>query len=86
MIDKAKLKDFISDLSKCIMSSSQSLEVTVVRVVSLSLFVCFTWFGWQNLCLKSCSWDHLSGSFWLQNGFLLNAVIKYFTLNWQRSR
>lgn len=43
MIDKANLKDFISDLSKCITSSSQSLEVTVMRVVSLSLFVYLVW-------------------------------------------
>lgn len=51
MSDKTNLKDFISDLSKCSMINSQNLEVTVMRVVSLSSFVCFTWFGWQNLSL-----------------------------------
>lgn len=51
MTDKANLRDFISDLSKCNMINSQNLEVTVMRVVSLSSFVCFTWFGWQNLSL-----------------------------------
>lgn len=51
MTDKANLKDFISDLSKCSMINSQNLEVTVMRAVSLSSFVCFTWFGWQNLSL-----------------------------------
>lgn len=51
MTDKANLRDFISDLSKCSMINSQNLEVTVMRVVSLSSFVFFTWFGWQNLSL-----------------------------------
>lgn len=51
MTDRPNLKDFISDLSKCSMINSQNLEVTVMRVVTLSSFVCFTWFGWQNLSL-----------------------------------
>lgn len=49
MTDKPNLKGFISDLSKHSMINSQNLVVTVMRVVSLSSFVCFTWFGWQNL-------------------------------------
>lgn len=51
MTDKTNLKDFISDLSTCSVINSQNVEVTVTRVVSLRSFVCFTWFGWQNLSL-----------------------------------
>lgn len=52
------------------MINSQNLEVTVMRVVSLSSFVCFTWFGWQNLSLFEimplglCAWFILSSE-WL---------------------
>lgn len=84
MTDKANLKDFISDLSKCSMINSQNLEVTVMRIVSLSSFVCFTWFGWQNLSmfkimpLGLSAWfilssEWLSSQFW--NHVLLTEMI-----------
>lgn len=69
------------------MINSQNLEVTVMRVVSLSSFVCFTWFGWQNLSLFKIMPLGLSAWFILsQNGFLPSAGITYFSLKQYWSR
>lgn len=49
--DKPNLKGFIGDMSKHSMINSENIEVTAIKVVSFSSFVCFTWFGWQSLSL-----------------------------------
>lgn len=80
MTDKANLKDFISDLSNCSMINSQNLEVTVMRVVSLRSFVCFTWFGWQNLSLFKIMPLGLSAWFILSSEWLSTQCWNYILL------